>query len=183
VDRRTIQKPVIREFVPVDCDELREAALALWALKAREYQYVAVDLLATRKAMLSSEDLPWLLELAQQKSWWDSVDSLVKVIGTIVRRERPKGQRAMDRALRHEDFWIRRVAMLHQLGWCADTDTARLFRYADTLAAEKEFFIRKAIGWALRDYAWHDGKAVRTYLEAARGRLCSLSYREAGKHC
>src|SRR5579871_6105442 len=97
----------------------------------REYHYTAVDLLAHHAKALALSDLDWLIELAQQNSWWDSVDALVKVISKIVRAEGAKGQRRMDRALRHRDFWIRRIAMIHQLGWRADTDTVRLFRYAD----------------------------------------------------
>jgi len=72
--------------------------------------------------------------------------------------------------------------MLHQLGWRAGTDTVRLFRYADRLAPETEFFIRKAVGWALRDYAWHDWRAVEKYLAAAQDRLSPLTYREASKN-
>jgi 3-methyladenine DNA glycosylase AlkD len=133
--------------------------------------------------LLATKDLPWLLKLAQQKAWWDTVDSLVKIVSKIVRRERVKGQIAMDRAARAKSLWVRRIAMLHQLGWREETDTERLFAYADQLAAESEFFIRKAIGWGLRDYAWHDPAAVRKYLESARGRLSPLTWREAGKHC
>lgn len=181
--RRAALKPLLRAYVPADKSDLREAALALWAFEPREFQYVAIELLILRHGLLDTSDLRWLLELVQQRSWWDSVDSLVKVVGPIVRRERAKGQRAMDRALGHKNFWVRRIAMLHQLGWRADTDTARLFRYADTLAPEKEFFIRKAVGWALRDYAWHNPAAVRAYLNVAHDRLSGLTYREAGKHC
>jgi 3-methyladenine DNA glycosylase AlkD len=99
-----------------------------------------------------------------------------------VRASGAKGQRQMDRAVRAENFWVRRIAMLHQLGWREDTDTVRLFKYADLLAAEKEFFIRKAIGWALRDYAWHDWRAVEKYLKGAREGLSPLSCREAMKN-
>ncbi len=181
--RRAAQKVLIRGFAPTDSNELREAAEALCALDAREYQYVAVELLVAWNALLGTQDLHWLLDLVRRKPWWDTVDSLAKVVGAIVRRERATGQRAMDRALGHDGFWVRRIAMLHQLGWRGETDTVRLFRYGDRLAPEKEFFIRKAIGWALRDYARHDPKAVRAYLEEARERLSGLTYREAGKHC
>lgn len=133
--------------------------------------------------LLTTKDLPWLLKLAQEKAWWDSVDSLVKVVSKIVRRDRVKGQSAMDRALRAKNFWVRRIAMLHQLGWRGETDVERLFAYAEQLAAENEFFIRKAIGWALRDYAWHDPVTVRKYLDRSRGKLSALTLREAGKHC
>jgi 3-methyladenine DNA glycosylase AlkD len=180
--RRAAVAPLIRGFSPASAEELREAAFALWKLREREYQYVAADLLARHQAALSLDDLPWLLELAQTKSWWDTVDCIVKVVGKIVRRSGAKGIRAMDRAIGHKDFWVRRIAMLHQLGWREECDTERLFRYAELLAAEEEFFVRKAIGWALRDYAWHDWRAVELFLSGARERLSGLSYREASKN-
>jgi 3-methyladenine DNA glycosylase AlkD len=181
-ERRAAVKLLIRTFVPVDPVALRGAALALWQQSHREYHYVAVDLLSRHAAALSLDDLPWLLKLAQEKSWWDSVDALVKVVSKIVRIAGAKGQRQMDRAVRAENFWVQRIAMLHQLGWCGDTDTVRLFRYADLLAPEKEFFIRKAVGWALRDYAWHDWRAVEKYLKTAQERLSPLTRREAAKN-
>lgn len=180
--RRATAKCLIRAFVPVDPSALRAAALALWQIPQRECQYVAVDLLSCHCAALTVDDLPWLFELAQDKSWWDSVDALVKVVGKIARVAGAKGRRQMDGAVRAENFWVRRIAMLHQLGWRGDTDTVRLFRYADRLAPEKEFFIRKAIGWALRDFAWHDWRAVEAYLKTARGRLSPLTCREATKN-
>jgi 3-methyladenine DNA glycosylase AlkD len=181
-ERRAAVKALIRSFAPADAKALRAAALALWQMREREYQYVAVDLLARHASALALSDLDWLLELAQEKSWWDSVDALAKTVGKVVRAAGAKGQREMDRAVRAENMWVRRIAMIHQLGWRGDTDTVRLFKYADRLAPEKEFFIRKAIGWALRDYAWHDWRAVDAYLETAGGQLSPLSVREAMKN-
>lgn len=180
--RRAAAAPLIRAFKPADGGLLRRAVDALWNQREREYQYVAVDLLARHQAVLSLDDLAWLLDLAQRKSWWDTVDFLAKAAGQIVLRSGAGGKRAMDAALRHENLWVRRIAMLHQLGWREATDTGRLFRYADRLAPEKEFFIRKAIGWALRDYAWHDWQAVEQYLASAQDRLSGLTVREAGKN-
>jgi len=181
-ERRAAVAPLLRGFKPAGAQELRAAAAGLWTMREREYQYVAADLLIRHHAALSLDDLPWLLDLAQQKSWWDTVDCIVKVVGKIVRRSGTKGLRAMDRAVRHSDFWVRRVAMLHQLGWRSECDTERLFRYAALLAPEKEFFIRKAIGWALRDYAWHDWRAVEGFLAASEGKFSGLTVREARKN-
>src|SRR5579862_667670 len=75
-DHRAAVAPLIRAFKPASVDELRRAAAGLWAMREREYQYVAVGLLGRYHALLSLDDLPWLLEMAQQKSWWDTVDSL-----------------------------------------------------------------------------------------------------------
>jgi 3-methyladenine DNA glycosylase AlkD len=88
----------------------------------------------------------------------------------------------MDECLVHPDLWVRRVAMLHQLGWREQTDQERLFSYALTLAPEKDFFIRKAIGWALRDHARTRPDAVRAFLAQHADRLSGLTVREAGKH-
>ena len=181
-DRREAVKGLIREFAPVEAAALKTVATALWKMEEREYQYVAADLLNRHQAAFSLEDLPWLLELAQSKSWWDTVDCFPKLLGGIVLRSGSKGRRAMDQAVKHENFWVRRIAMLHQLGMRDETDTARLFKYADKLASEKEFFIRKAVGWALRDYAWHDWRAVEKYLKGAKQRLSGLTVREASKN-
>jgi 3-methyladenine DNA glycosylase AlkD len=181
-ERRAAVGLLIRGFKPATGEELREAAEGLWAMRQREYQYVAADLLIRYQSVLSLDDLPWLLDLAQEKSWWDTVDCIVKVVGKIVRRSGAKGVRAMNRAVKHKDFWVRRIAMLHQLGWRGDTDTGRLFRYAELLAPETEFFLRKAIGWALRDYAWHDWRAVEKFLKSTSAPLSGLTVREASKN-
>jgi len=181
-DHRAAVAPLLKCFSPAGPEELRVAAEGLWRLREREYQYVATGLLGRYQKILSLDDLPWLLELVQTKSWWDTVDSLLKAIGPAVHRAGAKGKRAMDRAVRHENFWVRRIAMLHQLGLREKVDTKRLFRYAELLAAEKEFFIRKAIGWALRDYAWHDWCAVDRFLKSTRAPLSGLTVREASKN-
>ncbi len=181
-EHRAAVAPLLKRFSPTGPEELRTAAEGLWKMREREYQYVAVGLLGRHHEALSLNDLPWLLDLVQQKSWWDTVDSLVKAIGQVVRRAGAKGKRAMDAAIKHENFWVRRIAMLHQLGLRDEVDTARLFRYAELLAAEKEFFIRKAIGWALRDYAWHDWRAIERFLKSSRAEFAGLTVREASKN-
>ncbi len=181
-DHRAAIAPLLKRFSPPDGAELRMAAEGLWQMREREYQYVAVGLLGRHQAILTLDDLPWLLGLVQSKSWWDTVDSLLKAIGPVVRRAGAKGKRSMDAAIKHNNFWVRRIAMLHQLGLRDEVDTERLFRYAELLAAEKEFFIRKAIGWALRDYAWHDWRAVEEFLKSTRAGLSGLTVREASKN-
>ncbi|HQR83153.1 MAG TPA: DNA alkylation repair protein, partial [Thiotrichales bacterium] len=80
------------------------------------------------------------------------------------------------------NLWVRRTAMIHQLGWRLDTDNDRLARYALALATEKDFFIRKAIGWALRDYArWHPQWVIE-FVNQHQTQLAPLSVREAMKH-
>ena len=160
-------------------------AEALWALPEREFQYAAVDLLAKYHRQLDLQSLQSLIALVQRKSWWDSVDALAGVVGDILLQARQQGhdgQHTMDSCLGHSNVWVRRVAMLHQLGWKEQTDENRLLTYALRLASEPDFFIRKAIGWALRDYARTRPEAIRAFL-AQHGQVFSgLTRREAGKH-
>lgn len=166
-------------------DEWLALAEALWRLPEREFRYVAIDMLAKHHKRLDEHALPRILELLQADSWWDTVDGLAGVVGDILLRERlkqPKVQTHMDVCLMHPHLWVRRLAMLHQLGWKSQTDQPRLFRYALTLADEKDFFIRKAIGWALRDHARTQPDAVREFLNQHAPQLSGLTRREAGKH-
>ena len=178
--RRAALKPLLK--VDFDQKRLLTAADQLWRLPEREYRYAAIDLLARHVGRLDLRAVAPLLALAQREAWWETVDGLAGIVGDVVhaaRRRDPDAQVTMDTALRHDCLWVRRIAMIHQLGWRLETDTARLFGYAETLAPESDFFIRKAIGWALRDYARWNPQAVRDVVAALGGRLSPLSAREA----
>ncbi|QEL57270.1 DNA alkylation repair protein [Chromobacterium paludis] len=177
--RRKAAGPWIKSHDAAGPDGWLELAEALWRQPEREFQYVAVDLLARHAAMLPASALPRLLALVSDKSWWDTVDGLAAwIIGEQVRARREL-QSDMDRLSGDGDFWLRRIAILHQLYWKRDTDVERLFRYCAANAADTEFFIRKAIGWALREYAYTDADAVRGFVASAA--LSPLSRREALK--
>ncbi|HEX7909577.1 MAG TPA: DNA alkylation repair protein [Paraburkholderia sp.] len=183
--RRKAVLPVFKQLPVDNAAQLLAYADVLWTLQAREYQYVAADLLARKWKTLAIADIAHLLEMAQQASWWDSIDPLAGVVGDVVKATRadtPEAQATMDAALPHESLWVRRIAMIHQLGWRGHTDEDRLFGYARALAAESDFFIRKAIGWALRDYAWHAPDVVSGFLSASRDLMSPLTLREASKH-
>ena len=161
---------------------LLAAARALWRKREREYQYVAIDLLAACERALSPRALPVLATLIATKSWWDTVDGLAaNVVGPLVRRN-PEVLRTLDAWCGDDDPWLRRAVLLHQLRYGSATDAKRLFAYCVANAADPDFFVRKAIGWALRQYAYTDAPAVRSFLEAEQRRLSPLSLREAGKH-
>lgn len=176
-NRRAAVKALIRGFRgdPV------AAAEALWQEAQREFQYVACDLLRAKAAQLRPEQLPHLEALVRAKSWWDTVDGLAQTMGLLILRERVLVTR-MDQLIQSENFWLRRVALLHQLGWKRETDQERLFRYCLLCAPETEFFIRKAIGWALRQHARLEPEAVRAFLGQNQTRFSGLTLREAGKH-
>jgi 3-methyladenine DNA glycosylase AlkD len=165
--------------------DLLAAAELLWQKPEREYRYTAIDLLRQQSGQLSVSDLPALQALLLREPWWETVDGLSAVIADVMHaavQQQPNAAIAMDVWLKHPSHWVRRSAMLHQLGWRLDTDNTRLFGYATQLADEKEFFIRKAIGWALRDYARWNPQAVTEFLVQHRARLSGLTVREAAKH-
>ena len=176
--RREAVKPVVRAFSGSSPAELIGVASELWQLPEREYQYAALDLMAANWRQFDAADIPALLSFVPRKSWWDSVDGMAGIIGDVLRF----GHHEMDAALNHDDFWMRRIALLHQLGWRAKTDEMRLFRYSLALGHENEFFIQKAIGWALRDYARHAPHNVAHFINENKASLSKLSIREAGKH-
>jgi 3-methyladenine DNA glycosylase AlkD len=154
--------------------------LELWALPEREYQYVACDYLERFRKKLEVTHLDLLERLVLTKSWWDTVDSLVHNIGAICLKY-PESLPILEHWAQTENFWMRRAAILHQLGLKAKTDEYRLFKFILENAHDTEFFIRKAIGWALREYSYTNPQAVKTFVLEHQNELSSLSKREAMK--
>jgi len=147
---------------------------ALWDRDEREFQYAALDLAEKHKKLLT---LPLLEELVSTKSWWDSVDLLAsKLVGHIALPQE------MDRWIKDKNMWIRRSALLFQLKKKEKTDEKRLFAYIERTAHEKEFFIRKAIGWALREYSKSRPSVVQSFVEKMGDSLSPLSIREGSKY-
>ena len=186
-----IQTPIRRELsknlpkLPKDPEMILQIAKSLWRKPEREYRYVACDLLSQHANILSIEHLPAIKKLLQTDSWWETVDSLSSAISDIVLKEKRSdqpSQSVMDGWVLDSDFWVRRSAMIHQLGWKTNTDTDRLSCYALQLANESEFFIRKAIGWAFRDYAKCNPEFVARFMKKNGAVFSNLSVREATKN-
>jgi 3-methyladenine DNA glycosylase AlkD len=161
-------------------DDLRIVATACWNLPEREFQYFACGYLRRHHSVLSSVFLDTVRQLLVEKSWWDTVDTLAAhVVGPLVLRS-PNLVSTMDSWLDSDDLWLTRTAILHQLAYKTHTDAGRLFRYCAARADHPDFFIRKAIGWALREYGKTDPEAVRAFV--AQTSLSGLSRREALKN-
>lgn len=181
-ERRQVARPLIRAAKAASPDELVDVATAAWLEEPRELQYVGVDVLRAGADRLRADDLTVVRKLITTKSWWDTVDLLAAwVVGPIVTNH-PQHGATMDRWIDDANLWLVRAALLHQLGYKEHTDADRLFAYAARRAEHRDFFVRKAIGWALRQYARHDPDAVRSFAAANEHRLSDLTRREALKH-
>ncbi|QTD43099.1 DNA alkylation repair protein [Sporosarcina sp. Te-1] len=180
-----LRKELMREqFAEYDLpvpDELFNEAWKLYNLPEREYQYAAIVLIEKMRKHLTIDDYSILREFIETKAWWDSVDSIAPTfVGHIVKKDRALGERMMWEWANADNLWVNRSAILHQLKYKAETDTDLLFKMIRRHADSQEFFIQKAIGWALREYAKTNPHAVKTF--AQENTLKPLSRREALKH-
>lgn len=160
--------------------ELAAVGRALWAEPERELQHAGCDYLRAHVPVAGPGFVDVVGELVTARSWWDTVDPLAAhTAGPLVRRH-PQLVAVMDEWAGADDIWLARTAILHQLTYRDATDADRLFRYCRQRATDREFFLRKAIGWALRQYAAVDADAVEDFV-AATPALSALSVREAAK--
>ena len=175
-----LQKQFYADHALPELAELDPILRELWALPEREFQYIAVSLLDKFQQQLPPEFIETLEYLLVTKSWWDTVDTLAAgAVGRHFRRYPHVRVATLARWRNSENFWLRRAAILFQLNYKKDTDFPLLCDIICENLGSKEFFINKAIGWALRQYSRVDAQAVRTFV--AQTDLQPLSAREALK--
>jgi 3-methyladenine DNA glycosylase AlkD len=166
--------------------EWQEVALHLWrGATFREERYAAIALTDLRAyaAHRTIASVPMFEEMIVSGAWWDFVDAIAThQLGDVLQADRPRMSKLMRRWSRDSDLWKRRGAILCQIRFKRDTDLALLYDCIEPNLADEQFFIRKAIGWALRQYAWVDPREVKRYVKQNRERLSSLSVREALKN-
>jgi 3-methyladenine DNA glycosylase AlkD len=164
----------------------RRAVLGLWrGARFREERYCAIELTGVRRfdGFQDMAALPMYEEMIVTGAWWDLVDGIAgHRLGTLLRRFPREMRKEMLAWSRSDDLWKRRSAILCQLTFKKDTDLDLLYATLEPALDSKEFFLRKAIGWALRQYAWTDPKEIRRYVREHEKRLSSLSKREALKN-
>lgn len=152
-----------------------------WSLSEREFQYLAIDYLIKIEKTFTADDISALKNLAVQKSWWDTIDGLDRIIGRITASFPTVKQIMLDWSL-DDNFWLRRIAIDHQLTLKEQTDTVLLSRIIENNLGSTEFFINKAIGWSLRDYSKINPDWVREFVEAHKSQMAALSIKEASKY-
>jgi 3-methyladenine DNA glycosylase AlkD len=183
---RKVARAVFSAYKIESFPQWRDAVLELWrGARYREERYIAIELAgypAYRK-FRTLDALPMYEEMITTGAWWDYVDAIASHrLGELLRLYPAKMRRELRKWAKSDDMWKRRSAILAQLGFKADTDLALLYDCIRPSIREKEFFLRKAIGWALRQFAKTDAKEVARYVDEHEAQLSPLSRREALKN-
>ena len=181
---RNITKAAIPHHSDLRNDQLVSLVKALWARPVHECRMAAVELLDLHASLLRSGDIELIERLIRESKTWALVDGLAaSVVGPLIERY-PELGRTLDRWASDDDFWVRRSALLALLLPLrrGQGDFDRFSRYADAMLDEREFFIRKAIGWVLRETGRKQPDLVYAWLEPRAGRASGVTVREAVKY-
>jgi 3-methyladenine DNA glycosylase AlkD len=178
---KLLMKQHIAEHGLPPVTELDPIARELWSLPEREFQYVATSLIGRLENQLPANFIKTIEHLLVHKSWWDTVDSLAGgTVGVHFQRFPAVREKTLAKWRKSDNFWLRRTCILFQLGYKKETDFPLMCDIIRENLGSQEFFINKAIGWALRQYARTDPQAVKKFVKATP--LQPLSQREAMKH-
>lgn len=165
-ERRSLVKSIAKKMETPTSAELGKTARALWKLDEREFQYAANDLIGLHWNIADEYFLAEHVEhLIVTKSWWDTVDGLGSVAISPL-TDKFGCEKLIESWNKSSNIWLNRAAIQHQRGRKFETDVKLILRYCDNHASSDEFFIVKAIGWALRDIAKINPRAVRDFLKA-----------------
>jgi 3-methyladenine DNA glycosylase AlkD len=163
-------------------DKLDTISRELWSLPQREFQYAAMSLLGKLENKVGPEFITMIEYLITTKSWWDTVDALAgHAVGTQFKRFPAVKAKYLKKWRKSENFWLRRTTLLFQLGYKKETDFDLMCELIKENLGSDEFFINKAIGWALRQYAHTNPAPVKKFVKATKD-LNPLSRREALKN-
>ena len=169
--------PDARKTKTIDWDFVENC----WNKEEREFQYAVVYYLKAMQKFLKREDISRLKYLIVTKSWWDTVDLLAKVVGSLIIRIEGYDQIMLEWS-KDSNIWLRRVAILYQLSLKDKVDKQVLDKILVNNLGDSQFFINKAVGWALRDYSKYNPEWVREFIKKNKENMANLSIREASKY-
>ncbi|KRL55468.1 DNA alkylation repair protein [Paucilactobacillus oligofermentans DSM 15707 = LMG 22743] len=173
-------KSYIKQSKIVPVDELIETINELYYRREREYKYLAIDLIQANYQRFTFENMVVIAQYFQEKPWWETVDTLRVPFGKYMLLHPEITAKIFNIFSGNDDFWMRRVAITMQLSFKEKTDTKILTEMILPDRATDEFFIQKAIGWALRDYSKINPDWVRKFIE--KNELSKLAVREGSKY-
>lgn len=177
--RQTISNDYMKAGLPAYA-ELEIIVKELWQLPEREYQYFAIDLMAAMKKLWTTDIINLIEFVLVNKSWWDTVDhAATDLTGPYFKLFQQQITKITGNWSRSDNFWLQRSSIMFQKKYKKETDTILLSKYILRHTRSKEFFIQKAIGWALREYSKTDPLWVKNFVQ--QNKLAPLSVREALK--
>jgi len=182
-----IPKPKLKEIIKTYIKEGKKHDLnwkfvnICWKKDYREAQYVAVEYLYSLLKILTEKDLLNLKKLIVTKSWWDTVDSIDALVGSIILNNKNL-EKEMLKWSKDENIWIRRVSIDFQLQYKEKTNQKLFEKILINNFGTDEFFINKAIGWSLREYSKTNKKWVKDFINKYKAQLHKLSIKEASKY-
>lgn len=181
-ERRRVFAAIWKENKQEVATNTIQIAFDLYSKQEREFHYCAIEILIKEcKGNYKKEDIKWIEKLMLNNSWWDSVDTIAKyILGEYLLEFPLETKKVIERFSNSENMWLNRSAILFQLGYKQKTNSAFLFSECLKQADSKEFFIQKAIGWALREYAKSHPEAVKEFVKTSN--LKPLSTKEALKN-
>ena len=175
-----VARPFYEKGIRPDVEDIERIILELWNEPQRELQFVAMKLLEKYKKELTDRHFDLLEKMIIQYSWWDTVDYIAStLVGHLVKSYPEKGREMIEKWRYSGNMWLVRTCIIHQLKYRDEVDEALLFSLIKENSSDNEFFIRKAIGWALRQYGKYKPERVRYFVE--NHELSGLSRREALK--
>lgn len=178
--RQELTRAHVKIYGLPDRKELQRVIRSLWLQPQRELQHAAMDLAFRSKKQLDQDFVKTIEYMVLNKSWWDTVDMIASnIAGPLFAKFPELVAQYPDKWIRSDNMWLQRTAILYQLKYKDATDTKRLFSYIQICIDSQEFFIRKAIGWVLREYSKTDAETVKNYVGSVK--LSPLSHREALK--
>lgn len=178
--RKTLQKEFLRGIDKKD-DLNKVMVLQLWSYEQREFQYFAIDYLIKEKKKLKKEHMDFVQTLIMTKPWWDTVDLLAShIVGELCSKYPELVETHMIPWSMSSDLWLRRTALLYQLKYKEKVDQEVLTQIIENNIKDQDFFIRKAIGWILREYSKNNKEWVKHFIETHE--LSPLSKKEASKY-
>lgn len=179
-ERRAAVRAICKTLPDPTSDQIGKTATKLYAMKEREFAYAANDLIDYYSDFADKDFLEKYVEkLVTTKSWWDTVDGLGSVAISPLTVSYPN-KKLIEKWIRSENIWLNRAAIQHQRGRRKNTNVFYVLELCARFSDSREFFITKAVGWALRDIAAFDKPAVRAYLRD-HPELHSVSVREANR--
>ncbi len=180
--RAALQKDFITLSKSFAIDEIHQVTLQLWAIPEREMQYLAMDMLYANKRKWNDDTLSLFEQLITSKSWWDTVDLLAsKMLGAYIKKDYANYQKRVYAYMQSKDMWLNRTAIIHQLTYRREIKLEILEAAILNVIHQKEFFLQKAIGWALRQHAKVDVDYVQAFVNT-HAVMSNLAKREALKH-